>query len=220
MRAATSRRTRRNSLRRQAREVGAVALGCAAPVVARDERDEEPPASGEAGDVGAGDEIERVLVVAGRRDGVADVVEERRRLEEAARRRGSPCMSASWSKSSSARRAVWRACASSKLKRRPTARARPQPDRRPRPPSLRGSAGEIDDPVFRSPVSTATIDSSPRWRIAPSRITVARDDDLRAARLEPCAPLGDRLPRRASRRRGSRSGASSAARRRAPRRSR
>ena len=76
--------------RRQILEVGAVALGRAAPVVARDQRDEEPLAVGEAGDVGAGDEVEGVLVVAGRRDGVADVVEERRRLEQAARARGEP----------------------------------------------------------------------------------------------------------------------------------
>ena len=162
------------------------------------------------------DEIERCAMVAGRRTAWRRV-EERRRLEEAALAGARACRRAG--RRARARDArVWRACASSKLKRRPNASAaaaRPAAAAAVASGERRARSTRIP---FRSPVSTATIDSSPRWRIAPSRITApatmisARRGSNRARRSATDCP--------ASRRRGPRSGASSAARRRAPRRSR
>ena len=73
---------------REVPQVGPLAVGQRAPVVAGHRRDELPLAVGEAGHVGVRDQVEGVLVVLVEGDGHAHVVEERGRLQQVPRGRG------------------------------------------------------------------------------------------------------------------------------------
>ena len=57
-----------------------------------------------------------------------------------------------------------------------------------------GAAGEIDEDPVPEPGVDRHDRLEPEVAHRPFEDHGARDDDLRAARLEPCAPLGDRLP--------------------------
>ena len=89
---------------------------------------------------------------------------------------------------------MWRACASSKLKRRPNASAARGPTGGRGRRRFGGAAGEIDEDPVPEPGVDRHDRLEPEVAHRPFEDHGARDDDLRAARLEPCAPLGDRLP--------------------------